>query len=338
MTRKPRIDNYLAGAFNAYKSAGKGMTSADVSPALSAAGKTELLAHSAHLRTLAPLVRGMILKLGDAGSPGSIEALRLTLASSVKQWRQRNPQQVAANIKPGGTSKARHQLAEGKLEPRKSRRPRPRPPTSARTAPRPTPATASTSPWAARPCSTPISACPARSRSPGPAPTTRAWPPSTAAASAPAGSPPSPPASMCRTMACCCTISTAAATPTRCPRSAKPLRRGEYRGLTRTTDTQLILSRGQERHETYERVGERFHLVHIVMRNGAGAMLHYEHSHNGRPVLSDINTYADNDPSKVHLQLGTLLDDTAISRACGRWSTASRCASCAPTTTTTRAT
>ncbi|MEN5239783.1 RHS repeat protein, partial [Pseudomonas sp. TWI923] len=96
------LDNYLAGAFSAYKHAGKGMTSANVSPTLSPTTKAELLAHSAHLRTLAPLIRGMILKLGDAGSPGSIEALSQILASSVKQWRQRNPQVVAANIKPGG--------------------------------------------------------------------------------------------------------------------------------------------------------------------------------------------------------------------------------------------
>uniref|UniRef100_UPI0013004F6E hypothetical protein n=1 Tax=Pseudomonas sichuanensis TaxID=2213015 RepID=UPI0013004F6E len=53
----------------------------------------------------------------------SIEALSQTLASSVKQWRQRNPQVVAANIKPGGTSKARHQLAEGKLETQKEQAP-----------------------------------------------------------------------------------------------------------------------------------------------------------------------------------------------------------------------
>ncbi|MEN8643074.1 RHS repeat protein, partial [Pseudomonas sichuanensis] len=117
------LDNYLAGAFSAYKNAGKGMTSANISPTLSTAAKAELLAHSAHLRTLAPLIHGMILKLGDASSSGSIEALSQILASSVKQWRQRNPQQVAANIKPGGTSKARHQLAEGKLETQKEQAP-----------------------------------------------------------------------------------------------------------------------------------------------------------------------------------------------------------------------
>ncbi|WP_223811904.1 hypothetical protein [Pseudomonas oryziphila] len=42
------LDNYLAGAFSAYKHAGKGMTSANVSPTLSATAKAELLAHSAH--------------------------------------------------------------------------------------------------------------------------------------------------------------------------------------------------------------------------------------------------------------------------------------------------
>ncbi|WP_455912812.1 RHS repeat-associated core domain-containing protein [Pseudomonas palmensis] len=83
----------------------------------------------------------------------------------------------------------------------------------------------------------------------------------------------------------------------------------EYLTLKRTRAHQLTLVRGQERFETYAQVGERFYLTHIRLRSGAGAMLHYEHRHNGQPVLSDINTYQDDDPSKVHLQLGTLLDE-----------------------------
>ncbi|MFJ3450219.1 RHS repeat-associated core domain-containing protein [Pseudomonas sichuanensis] len=302
------LDNYLAGAFSAYKHAGKGMT--NVSPTLSPTAKAELLAHSAHLRTLAPLICGMILKLGDAGSPGSIEALSQTLASSVKQWRQRNPQQVAANIKPGGTSKARHQLAEGKLETQKEQAP---------------------ASQAANQCKNgaPANTCNSINFAlgsetlqhtdfslPGPFPITwtRTYHSRLAALdSASLG------ARWITAFTTCIDVQDdglllhdidgrSHAYPL--PKVGKTHYDAvEYRGLTRTTDTQLILSRGQERHETYERVGDRFHLVHIVMRNGVGAMLHYEHSHNGRPVLSDINTYADNDPSKVHLQLGTLLDD-----------------------------
>ncbi|UVK83644.1 DUF6531 domain-containing protein [Pseudomonas sichuanensis] len=304
------IGNYLAAAFNAYKSAGKGMTSADVSPALSAAGKTELLAHSARLRLLAPLVRGEILKLGDAGSPGSIEALRLTLASSVKQWRQRNPQQVVANVKAGGTSKARHQLAEGKVETQKEQMPASQAPNQCKNG-----APANT-------CNSINFALGSETLQhtdfslPGPFPITwtRTYHSRLAALdSASLG------ARWITAFTTCIDVQDdglllhdfdgrSHAYPL--PKVGKTHYDAvEYRGLTRTTDTQLILSRGQERHETYERVGDRFHLVHIVMRNGVGAMLHYEHSHNGRPVLSDINTYADNDPSKVHLQLGTLLDD-----------------------------
>ncbi|UVK80973.1 DUF6531 domain-containing protein [Pseudomonas sichuanensis] len=302
------LDNYLAGAFSAYKHAGKGMTS--VGLPFSAAAKTELLTHSAHLRTLAPLIRGMILKLGDAGSPGSIEALSQILASSVKQWRQRNPQVVVANIKPGGTSKARHQLAEGKLETQKEQAP---------------------ASQAANPCKNgaPANTCNSINFAlgsetlqhtdfslPGPFPITWTRTYHSRLFALDSGS---LGARWITAFTTCIDVQDdglllhdidgrSHAYPL--PKVGKTHYDAvEYRGLTRTTDTQLILSRGQERHETYERVGERFHLVHIVMRNGVGAMLHYEHSHNGRPVLSDINTYADNDPTKVHLQLGTLLDD-----------------------------
>ncbi|MDZ4021612.1 RHS repeat-associated core domain-containing protein [Pseudomonas sichuanensis] len=302
------LDNYLAGAFSAYKCAGKGMTSVGLT--FSAAAKTELLTHSAHLRTLAPLIRGMILKLGDAGSPGSIEALSQILASSVKQWRQRNPQVVVANIKPGGTSKARHQLAEGKLETQKEQAP---------------------ASQAANPCKNgaPANTCNSINFAlgsetlqhtdfslPGPFPITWTRTYHSRLFALDSGS---LGARWITAFTTCIDVQDdglllhdidgrSHAYPL--PKVGKTHYDAvEYRGLTRTTDTQLILSRGQERHETYERVGERFHLVHIVMRNGVGAMLHYEHNHNGRPVLSDINTYADNDLSKVHLQLGTLLDD-----------------------------
>ncbi|MFJ4344025.1 RHS repeat-associated core domain-containing protein [Pseudomonas sp. NPDC089401] len=83
----------------------------------------------------------------------------------------------------------------------------------------------------------------------------------------------------------------------------------EYLCLKRTGEQQLVLVRGLDRQETYARHGERFYLTHIKLRSGAGAMLHYEHRHHDQPVLSDINTYFDDDPNKVHLQLGTLLDD-----------------------------
>ncbi|MCG8295573.1 RHS repeat-associated core domain-containing protein [Pseudomonas entomophila] len=304
------IDNYLAGAFNAYKSAGKGMTSANLSPALSAAAKAQLLAHIAQLRTLAPLVRDAILKLGDAGSPGSIEALRLTLASSVEQWRQRNPQVVVANVKAGSTSKARHQVAEGKVETQKEQAP---------------------ALQAANQCKNgaPTGTCNSIDFAlgsetlqhtdfslPGPFPVswTRTYHSRLAALDGGSLG-----ARWITAFTTCIDLqddglllhdidgrSHAYPLPKVGKTHYDPL---EYRGLTRTTDSQLILSRGQERRETYELVGERFYLVHIRMRNGVGATLHYEHLHEGRPVLSDINTYQDDDPTKVHLQLGTLLDE-----------------------------
>ncbi|MFJ4344046.1 RHS repeat-associated core domain-containing protein [Pseudomonas sp. NPDC089401] len=304
------IDNYLSAAYGAYKSAGKGLTSADVSPSLSPTAKAEVTAQVARLRLLAPQVGAAILKLGDAGSPGSIEALRQTLASSVEQWRERNPQMVVANIKVGSISQARHQLTEGKLETQKEQ----------------APATA-----AANQCKNgvPTSTCNSINFAlgsetlqhtdfslPGPFPIiwTRTYHSRLAALDdGHLG------ARWITPFTTCIDVhgdglllhdidgrSHAYPLPKVGKTHHDPV---EYRGLTRTTETQIILSRGQERRETYQRLGDRFLLTHIAMRNGVGATLHYEHRHQGRAVLSDINTYQDNDRTQFLLQLGTLLDE-----------------------------
>ncbi|WP_174430038.1 RHS repeat-associated core domain-containing protein [Burkholderia metallica] len=86
--------------------------------------------------------------------------------------------------------------------------------------------------------------------------------------------------------------------------------------LVRASDHQLVLCRGHERRETYQRYGDHFLLVKIELRGGAGMLLGYDHRVAGRAVLSDLITYQD-DPSQVHTRLGTLVDEAG--RITGMW-------------------
>ncbi|WP_174769945.1 RHS repeat-associated core domain-containing protein [Paraburkholderia hayleyella] len=86
--------------------------------------------------------------------------------------------------------------------------------------------------------------------------------------------------------------------------------------LVRVSEHSLVLCRGHERRETYERHGGRFLLVRIGLRGGAGLLLGYEHRTGERVVLSDLITYQD-DPSQAHLHLGTDIDTHG--RITGLW-------------------
>ncbi|EMN5132515.1 RHS repeat protein [Burkholderia contaminans] len=86
--------------------------------------------------------------------------------------------------------------------------------------------------------------------------------------------------------------------------------------LVRVSDHQLVLCRGYERRETYQRHGDRFLLVRIELRGGAGMLLGYDHRVGNRAVLSDLITYQD-DPSQVHTRLGALVDEAG--RITGLW-------------------
>nr|WP_315403945.1 RHS repeat-associated core domain-containing protein [uncultured Pseudomonas sp.] len=86
--------------------------------------------------------------------------------------------------------------------------------------------------------------------------------------------------------------------------------------LVRSREDELVICRGFVRKEHYLRVGERYYLQKILLHNDAGCMLHYEHRHEGRPVLSDIITFQ-GDMSDVLRHLGTLIDDHG--RITGLW-------------------
>ncbi|MCO7543110.1 RHS repeat domain-containing protein, partial [Pseudomonas sp. VA159-2] len=78
--------------------------------------------------------------------------------------------------------------------------------------------------------------------------------------------------------------------------------------LVRSSDDELVICRGFVRKEYYLRVGDRYYLRKILLQNDAGCMLHYEHHHDGRPVLSDIITFQ-GDVKDVLRHLGTLIDE-----------------------------
>ena len=76
--------------------------------------------------------------------------------------------------------------------------------------------------------------------------------------------------------------------------------------LIRTQETQLVIARGYASQESYQRQGERFVLQSIRQRGGARIDLHYEHHHQGTPVLSDLVTYQN---EVQHQHLATALDE-----------------------------
>ncbi|VWC43313.1 YD repeat-containing protein [Burkholderia lata] len=86
--------------------------------------------------------------------------------------------------------------------------------------------------------------------------------------------------------------------------------------LVRVRDHELVLCRGYERRETYQRHGDRYLLVRIELRGGAGLLLGYDHRVGHRAVLSDLITYQD-DPSQAYIHLGTAVDEAG--RLTGLW-------------------
>ncbi|MFJ4458272.1 DUF6531 domain-containing protein [Pseudomonas sp. NPDC089392] len=91
------------------------------------------------------------------------------------------------------------------------------------------------------------------------------------------------------------------------PKEGKPLYDPvEKTLLIRVDENRLALAHGHQRHEHYQRVGDRFRLVGIIQRGGARIALHYEHQHAGKAVLSDLVTYQD---ENQHRHVQTQLDE-----------------------------
>ncbi|MFY1033183.1 RHS repeat-associated core domain-containing protein [Pseudomonas asiatica] len=73
--------------------------------------------------------------------------------------------------------------------------------------------------------------------------------------------------------------------------------------LIRASESELVVARGHDTQEHFQRQGAKYRLTSMQYRNGARLNLHYEHIHNDNPLLSDLLTYQD-DRQQHHLHLG----------------------------------
>ncbi|WP_339493203.1 DUF6531 domain-containing protein, partial [Pseudomonas sp. EA_15y_Pfl2_R67] len=79
--------------------------------------------------------------------------------------------------------------------------------------------------------------------------------------------------------------------------------------LIRTTANTLVVVRGHDSQETFQKQGDRYLLSGITLRGGARIALHYEHQHAGRAVLSDLLTYQDD---TAHHHIHSELDEHGL--------------------------
>ncbi|WP_312933470.1 RHS repeat-associated core domain-containing protein [Pseudomonas sp.] len=312
------ISNIFGAASSAYRAAGKGLANSAAQHLLHDEVKKKVATETAKLRAMGTQVRTQLSKLDDESVQNSIGWLLLILSSAVTLWRKRNARGQSAGVKPDQTSQAKRTAAEGGLG-----------------------ATSKQAPATQAASARKNGACTATCHSidfalgsesirhtdfslPGPFPVkwTRtynsrldAYDQSELGARW---------ISEFTTRFDCAddglTFHGADGRNHRYPL----LTVGSFHydaientTLVRAVDDQLLLCHGFERHDTYVRQGQRYVLTQISLRNGAGMMLHYEHRHGERSVLSDLITYQENDVAKTHLHLGTLIDDQG--RLTGVW-------------------
>jgi len=315
---KKAARNYLSAAFSAYKAMGKGISNSAAKHLLPDQAKDLVLTHTGLLRVLGQDINKQMSKLGDPGTRHSIGWLLQVLGGAVATWRKRRAHGQGASVKPAATSQAEHKAGEGRLE------------ASSHQAPATKAANGEKNGTCPSTCHSINFALGSESLShtdfslPGPFPVewSRTYNSRLGAYD------------QSELGARWITEFT-----TRIDRidnglvfhdadgrsHAYPLPKVglfhydaiENITLVHPSEDQLLLCRGFERKETYVRRGQRYVLTNVSLRNGAGIMLHYEHRHGEQSVLSDLITYQENDISKVHLHLGTLIDDHG--RLIGLW-------------------
>ncbi|PKA73054.1 RHS repeat-associated protein [Pseudomonas baetica] len=314
---KAAIGNIFGAAFSAYKAAGKGVANSAAQHLLPDRAKALVLSNTSMLRTLGVELRTQLKKLGDPSVQHSIGWLLQMLAGAVVTWRKRRKHGQSASVKPGATSKAEQRAGKGQLELQSNQ-------------------------------------APARADASGckngvPTGTTRdiSFARGTETLTHTDFSLPGVfPIKWNRTYYSSLGAydhselgarwltefttrfdcvddgllfhaadgrSHAYALPNIGKAHYDPV---ENLTLIRSGEHQLLLCSGLGRKESYVRRGSRYVLSGIELRSGAGIMLHYEHRHADEPVLSDLITYQ-GDVSKVHLHLGTLIDDCG--RVIGLW-------------------
>ncbi|WP_347904711.1 RHS repeat-associated core domain-containing protein [Pseudomonas purpurea] len=311
------IKNIFEGVFSAFKAGGSGLANAAAEYGLPDDIKKRVLSSTAELRALGPELRTQLSKLDNEAVENSIGWLLLMLSSAVALWRKRNAHGQAAGVKPGTTSQAKRKAAEGSLGSNSHEMP-------AATAPNPKKNATCTGT-----CNSINFAVGSESLShtdfslPGPFPVewTRTY---------------SSRLDAFDDSELGARWITEFTTRFDCIEDGLVFHDADGRShayplpkvglfhydaienitVLRASTEQLVLIRGFEQRETYVRRGQRFLLSGVVLRNGAGIMLHYEHRHADQPVLSDLITYQ-GDVTQVHLHLGTLLDEHG--RLIGLW-------------------
>ncbi|CAI8778563.1 MULTISPECIES: RHS repeat-associated core domain-containing protein [Pseudomonas] len=314
---KAAISNIFGAAFSAYKAAGKGVANSAAKNLLPEKAKALVLSNTSMLRTLGVELQSQMKKLGDPGVQHSIGWLLQMLAGSVVTWRKRRSHGQAASVKPGATSKAEQRAGKGQLELQQSQA---RARSDASDCKNRVPTGTKRNISFARGTETITHT---DFRLPGPFPVV--WN-RTYYSNLEAYDKGSLGARWINEFTTRFDYvddglvfhaadgrSHEFALPKVGEAHHDPI---ENLTLIRSGENQLLLCRGVERKETYVRRGARFLLAGIELRSGAGIMLHYEHMHGDEPVLSDLLTYQ-GDVTKVHLQLGTLIDDHG--RLTGLW-------------------
>jgi RHS repeat-associated protein len=315
---KAAIGNIFGATFSAYKAVGKGMANSAAKHLIPTKASELVLSHTGPLRAMGPEINKQLSKLGDPGTRHSIGWLLEVLAGAVATWRKRRAHGQSASVKPNVTSQAEHKAGEGRLE------------ATSRQAPASADANPKKNGTCTGTCNSISFAMGSESLShtdfslPGPFPIewTRTY--SSRLGAYDQSELGARWISEFTTRFDC--IEDDLMFHAADGRShVYPLPKVglfhydaiENITLARVSEDQLLLCRGFERKETYIRRGQRYVLTGVVLRNGAGIMLHYEHRHGQQSLLSDLITYQENDITKVHRHLGTMIDDHG--RLIGLW-------------------
>jgi RHS repeat-associated protein len=312
-----RFDNFLSVLSSVSKATGKGLLNMASKALLEEEAKKQILQETPKLRALGSDIRVQVSRLGDPDNPDSLEHLRQSLEDSVLEWLERNGNDQAANVKSDATSQAMFLASAGALEALRRQ---------LRGKKRPKPQKNGTCPGT---CKSISFATGAESLEHTDFSLPGAFP-------------------LVWTRTYCSALDaydqgvmgarwiSELTTRFDCTDDGLVFHDADGRShdyplpkvglfhydpieeltLVRATEQQLVLCRGFERKETYIRHGQRYLLTGVVLRNGAGVMLHHEYRHNELPVLSDVITYQD-DISEVLLHLGTMLDEQG--RLTGVW-------------------
>ncbi|MFJ4145820.1 RHS repeat-associated core domain-containing protein, partial [Pseudomonas sp. NPDC089734] len=312
------FSNFLGAACDIYMAAGKAVVNSATELLMPEEAKKLVAEQTRLLIAMGPELKTQLKSLSDPGSPYSIGALLSILTKAVEVWSLRNGHGQAGNVKLGVTSKAKNQRGEGRTEVRKNEVQAEKEPNSAKNGT--CPGTCNSINFSTG--SESLAHTDFKLSGPYPVEWTRTYLSSlNAYDEGVLGA---------RWITAFTTRfdliddgllfhdadgrSHAFSLP-----AVGLFHYDAIENLTvvRTLEDTLVLCRALERKETYVRDGKQFRLTRIELRNGAGVTLHYEHRHGDSRELSDILTYKGGDISKVHLHLGTMLDEQG--RLIGLW-------------------